>query len=165
MTINDLAVLGASGAAACTDVRNGRIPNVLPAALCVAGAIVTAHEGIWELLPFTGVLVFVLLAGTFAHANGMLGGGDVKLLAAACATLGVHGAIMFLPATLAAGGVLALIFATMRGRLRITFSNLSTLALPLLSGVRPAPLQHGTKMPYALAILAGAITITLLHLA
>jgi Flp pilus assembly protein protease CpaA len=162
---NDLAVLGASAAAACTDVRNGRIPNAIPAALCVIGAIVTAHEGIWGLLPFTGVLVFVLLAGTLAHASGLLGGGDVKLIAVACATLGIHDAQVFLPATFVAGGALALIFATSRGRLRTTFSNISTLAMPMLAGVRPPRLVHGTKMPYGVAIFAGALVAAFLHLA
>lgn len=163
MALNDLAVLGVSAAAACTDVRYGRIPNVLPAALCVVGAIVTVHEGIFGLLAFAGVLVFVLIAGTFAHASRLLGGGDVKLLAASCATLGLHDTPIFLLATLLAGGVLGLAIAARRGRLRATVSNISTLALPMLAGVRPVPLQSGTKMPYGLAIFAGALTIALLH--
>jgi Flp pilus assembly protein protease CpaA len=164
MILTDLAVLGASSVAAWTDMRNRRIPNALSAALCAGGAIVNAHEGIWPFLTFAGVLVLVLFAGTLAHANGMLGGGDVKFLAAACATLGAHDAVIFLLATVIAGGILGLIVATTHGRLRATFSNIVTLALPMFAGVRPVALQSGTKMPYALAILAGALVITLLHL-
>lgn len=164
MPFSDLAVLCASAAAAWTDVRNRRIPNALSAALCAAGAIAAAHEGIWALMPFAGILVLVLVAGTFAHANGVLGGGDVKFLAAACATLGARDAIVFLLATLVAGGVLALIVAAGQRRLRATLSNVATLALPMLAGVRPAPLRQGTKMPYALAILAGALATTFFHL-
>ncbi len=164
MVLTDLAVLASSVAASWTDVRVSRIPNAIPATLCAIGAIAAAHEGIFALLTFAGVLVFVLIAGTLVHANGMLGGGDVKLIAASCATLGVHDATTFVLATLLAGGVLALMVAALRGRLRSTFSNISALATPMLAGVRPAPLQNGTKTPYALAILAGALTVTLLHL-
>ena len=163
MVLNDLAVLAVCAAAACTDMRYGRIPNVLPAALCVAGAIVTAHEGIFGLLAFAGVLVLVLIAGTFAHASRLLGGGDVKLIAASCATLGIHEIPIFLLATLLAGGVLGLSIAALRGRLRATVTNISTLALPRLAGVRPTSPHGGTKMPYALAIFAGALTTVLLH--
>jgi prepilin peptidase CpaA len=163
LPINDLAVMASSAAASWTDMRNCRIPNAIPAALCAIGAVFAAHDGIFALLTFMGILVLVLVAGTFAHASGLLGGGDVKLLAASCATLGIHDTSVFLLATLVAGGALALIIAARRGRLRATFSNISALAMPMFAGVRPAPLAQGSKMPFALAIFAGALVTTLLH--
>lgn len=165
MSFTDLAVVSACAAAAYTDMRSHRIPNALPAALCIAGAIAAAREGPLTLLTFVGILALLLLAGTLLHAGGFVGGGDVKLIAAASATFGLHDSVPFLAATLAAGGVLALVIAFMHGRLRRTIVNVGALALPLFAGVRPAPISTtGTKMPYALAILAGAVAVAVLHL-
>lgn len=116
------------------------------------------------MLTFACVLAALLIAGTCVHAAGLAGGGDVKFLAAACATLGVHDGTVFLAATLVAGGVLAMGTAAWSGRLRETVVNVRAMTLPLFAGVRPAAISSGVTMPYALAFLGGALVVTLTHL-
>lgn len=164
MSPTEILVLVASAAAAYTDVRTHRIPNALPIALCTAGAIATAVRDWHDLGMFAILAIAVLLLGTVLHSLRFLGGGDVKFIAAASATYGIHDAPAFVLATILAGGVIALIYATARGRLAQTVTNLQSMALPALAGVRPTPIEHGTKMPYALAIFAGAIVVALMHL-
>ncbi len=131
--------------AAVGDVARRRIPNALVAALALAGL---ARLG----LGFSGgaplaalgldlavaLIVFAIGAGLFAR--GLLGGGDVKLLAAGSLWLGAAATGAFLMATVLAGGLLAVAY----------------LALRLLhpSGPKPA-------LPYGVAIAAGGILVTL----
>jgi prepilin peptidase CpaA len=162
MTLPAALVLAASLLAAISDVRTRRIPNALVIALFVCGFAVNAFLG-WQHAVLDVVIAFVLLfAGTIAFSLKLIGGGDVKLLAAAAGTFGYPGAPLFIVSTLLCGGVIALIYSAMRGRLRSTIANLQTLALPLFAGSAPARLQTGTPMPYAVAIFAGAcVTVVL----
>ena len=85
--------------------------------------------------------VAVFLIGAAAFRFGVLGGGDVKLLAAGTLWLGAAQAPAFLAMTVLAGGLLALFF----------------IALQLVSrrGGRTAPV-----LPYGVAIAAGGILTT-----
>jgi prepilin peptidase CpaA len=149
-------VLVASLLAAASDLRTRRIPNALVAALFVCGLAVNALTG-WQHVFVDVALAFtILLAGSLAFSLKLIGGGDVKLLAAAAGTLGYPAAMNFIFFTLLCGGIIAVVYAAMRGRLRTTFANVRAIALPMVAGMRPARLQSGIAMPYALAIFAGA---------
>jgi prepilin peptidase CpaA len=163
MSLIDALILVASASAAYTDVRTHRIPNALPIALCLAGAIATFVRDWHGIIAFVTILALALGIGTVLHAQRLLGGGDVKLIAAASAAYGTHDILAFLLATTLAGGIIALVYAAIRGRLSTTLINLQSMAIPALAGVRPTLIQTGTKMPYALAIFAGAITVALMH--
>ena len=102
------------------------------------------------------VVLAVLLAGSLAFSLKLIGGGDIKLLAAACGTLGFPACINFILYTLLFGGVIALIYSAVRGQLRTTLANVHAIALPMFAGASPVRPQSGTAMPYALAIFAGA---------
>ena len=155
-----LLVLVIAAAAAFTDVTRRRIPNQLPALLLCTGFLLQATHG-WQsavvsIVLFLGAFAF----GTFLFSLKLLGGGDVKLIAAACAALGWPLAAGFLLYTILAGGLLGISIAVARGRLRPVFENVKSLAFPLLSGVRPAPISSAVgTMPYGLAIFAGAATL------
>ena len=155
-------VLVIAAAAAYTDVRTRRIPNALPAVLLCAGIVLAALHG-WQsaamsIALFAGVFAF----GTFLFALKLFGGGDVKLIAAACATLGWPHALLFLICTMLAGGLLGLYLSIARGRLRPVLENVKAVAFPLVSGVRPAPITSAVgTMPYGLAIFAGAAALAL----
>ena len=163
MRITDIIVLLASAAAAYTDVSSRRIPNALPIALGVAGLAATLFADPRDVFAFAALLVAALAFGTLLHARGLLGGGDVKLIAAAAATYGLRDAPLFLGATVLAGGVLGLAVVAIRGRFRATVANLAAFTVPVLAGVRPSAIVNGTKMPYALAILAGSLALTIVH--
>ena len=156
MTIAVVLVLAASLLAAASDVRTRRIPDALVIALLVCGLVVNALAG-WQHAALDVAIAFaVLVLGTFAFSLKLIGGGDVKLLAAAAGTLGYPWATTFILYTLLCGGLIAVAYSAMRGRLHSTISNVKTIALPIFAGVRPARLENGTAMPYALAIFAGA---------
>jgi prepilin peptidase CpaA len=153
-------VLCVAAIAAYTDMKTGRIPNVLPASLLVAALILTGLAG-WQSAAISAALfVLVFSLGTLLFSLKLIGGGDVKLLAAAAAALGWPDTAAFLLYTILAGGVLGLIIALARGRLRPMLANMRAMLFPVLSGVRPAPVPSAVgSMPYGLAIFAGAATL------
>lgn len=156
MTIALGAVLVATFAAALCDLRTRRIPNLIPLALAVAGAMLSARAGWPGLATFAGIGAGAILLGLPLFSLRLLGGGDIKLLAAACATLGTADLKVFLLATILCGGALGIAVAARHGRLRATFANVRTMALPVLSGGPLVPVTGGIKMPYGIAIFAGA---------
>jgi prepilin peptidase CpaA len=133
--------------AAITDSLRRRIPNLLSAALALLGAAriglaLAAGGGAMALGVdvLAALAIFVLAA--FAFRFGMLGGGDVKLLAAGVLWLGAAALLPYLAATALAGGVLAVLFV-------------------LWQMVRPARSRDkGPSLPYGVAIAAGGILTT-----
>lgn len=156
MTLNVGLVLAASLLAAAFDLRTRRIPNALVIALFVCGLAVNGLAGWHQMLVQIALTTGILFAGSIAFSLRLIGGGDVKLLAAACGTLGYPEALNLLLYTVLCGGIIALVYSAIRGQLRTTLTNVYAMALPMFAGVRPAKLQTGTAMPYALAIFAGA---------
>ncbi|HEV2262445.1 MAG TPA: prepilin peptidase [Candidatus Rubrimentiphilum sp.] len=158
MTVLLVTVLVAALIGAISDVRTRRIPNALVIALLVCGLIENVALSGWHgAVADLAVVAGVLAAGTLAFSYKLIGGGDIKLLAAAAGTLAYPVGISFILLTLLCGGVLAVIYAAYRGRLGTTLGNVQAVALPLFAGVRPVRPQHGLAMPYALAIFSGAL--------
>lgn len=156
-------VLVIAAVAAYTDVRTRRIPNALPAALLAAGITLHAMHG-WQSAAISiGLFVGVFAFGTFLFSYKLIGGGDVKLIAASAAALGWPDTAAFLLYTMLAGGLLGVALSLAHGRLRAVCGNVKTIVFPMLSGVRPAPLSSSAvgTMPYGLAIFAGAATLAL----
>lgn len=148
-------LLAASAAAAARcDLRTRRIPNVLTFGLAAAAAIAWAMEGPAPFLTALALYVIVLVAGCFPFGRGWIGGGDVKLLAAGAACAGYPGALTFLLVTAVAGGVLALAQAA---RTRRMASVMSTVAYAAASRDFGSLDGGNAKLPYALAIAAGAL--------
>lgn len=163
MTLAAAFVLVASLLAAIADVRTRRVPNALAGALFVSGLALNAFSGWHAVAADLALVAMVIVAGTFAFSMKLIGGGDVKLLAAAAGTLSYPSGVEFLLFTLACGGIVAVVFAALRGRLGATFSNVRAMALPVFAGVAPAPLQSGLAMPYAVAIFCGALCTALVN--
>jgi prepilin peptidase CpaA len=143
-----IAVLAAAAvAAAACDVRSRRIPNALTGALAAAG-VVTA--GLTRGLPGAAValatLAVLLLVGTVAFARGWFGGGDIKLLAAGCCGLVPSQAADFLLFTALCGGLLSL------------YALASSHGLVTMYITRRLP-ATGSRLPYAVAVCGGAISL------
>src|SRR5436309_15928752 len=105
-------------AAAIEDFRRLTIPNLLPAALCLlwpAYAFATAPS-LYGALAAAGCALAVFLVGAVFFARGWLGGGDVKLLAAATLWAGPAGTPQLLVATGLLGGVMTLFLLMPPGR-------------------------------------------------
>jgi prepilin peptidase CpaA len=154
-------VLIAAAVAAYSDLKTRRIPNELAAILLVAGLTLSATRGWQSAAVSIGLCLLVFALGTLLFSFKLIGGGDVKLLAAAAAVLGWPDTVAFLLYTILAGGVLGLATAIVRGRLRPMLSNLKAMLFPVLSGLRPAAVPSAAgSMPYAVAIFVGAAALT-----
>jgi len=147
--------------AAWEDVRTRRIPNLLTgSALLLAIAVHVVLNGGHGLgSSLLGMLVAggLLLPGWLA---GWMGAGDVKLMAAVGAWLGMPLALTALLATLIAGGLVATVVALQRGVLVRTFRNAFWMSAAVVSGGRPAspgPAVRGIRFPFAVAALAGTV--------
>jgi prepilin peptidase CpaA len=179
------AVLVAMLALACReDLRARRIPNAVAVAGAVAGAFwhAAGPAGAWAFDPVAPGAVG--LAGSLAACAGMLaallplyrwrllGGGDVKLLAAVAAVYGgsldrwTH-LVGLLLSVAVAGGVLALVRMADPRRARRVLVHLGALAAGGAARLRggagsgfDARRDSADRLPYALAIAAG----TVLHL-
>ena len=148
--------------AAYSDVRRFEIPNAIPLVLLglyplfAAASPGPAH-------PLTTLLVAVasFVGGAGLFAAGLMGGGDVKLFAAAALWVGPAKCIDFLTLTALAGGVFALILLT--GRVLLTERGRALLArVSTLPSSPPGPLPAFRRpMPYGVAITAAAIAIVL----
>ncbi len=132
-------------AAAVEDAKRLRISNVT-SLVVLAGAVAAALiEGpTWALWQNLAVFVAILVLGTAAFSAGWLGGGDVKLLAAAGLWFDFSSAIWFVAIVFLCGGLIAILYL------------LSRLFGP--SGKR----KKYRRVPYGMAIALGALVVTLL---
>lgn len=142
-----LAAIALFAAAALTDTRTRRIPNLLPAALALLGAVrivvaLAAGGGAAAAAVDLGVTLAVFAAAAVAFGFGLLGGGDAKLLAAGALWLGAGAAGPFLLATVLAGGLLAV------GYLVLGWWR------------RRAGAGDAGGLPYGIAIAAGGILVS-----
>lgn len=134
--------------AAITDIRSRRIPNALPVGLALLGLVrVTAalvtDTAILAALADLGTAFALFALGALAFRQGMLGGGDVKLMAAGGLWLGAASIGAYALLTAMAGGLLALVYLALR------------LAVPV-TGNSDRP----QGLPYGVAIATGGILAT-----
>ncbi|TAM85502.1 hypothetical protein EPN42_14985 [bacterium] len=163
MSLALTAVVVAALAAAVTDALMRRIPNALTVTLALAGLAINAAHGWQSFLASLAIMIAVLAIGMVAHAGGWMGGGDIKLMAAALGTLNVPEGLTFAFYTCLAGGVLAIVFSLLRGRLVQVVRSTVTMGAVLACGAAPAKPANGIKLPYGLAIACGAILVALSH--
>ena len=160
-------VIGASLAAAVSDVTCRRIPNRLTGPLLAGGlawaGCVAGWPGLLDACAACAMLAapYVLL---FLIAGG--GAGDAKLMGAIGAWVGVVAGIVVLAAVAVSGILLAAAFALARKRLRPALANIAGVAFGLgliIAGrgkladgraVLP-PVENMQKIPYGVAILLG----------
>jgi prepilin peptidase CpaA len=143
--------------AALGDVIRFRISNrinlivallYLPAAIWMGSDIVTI---LWHL----GAAATVLVAGIILFSLGMIGGGDVKLLAACGCWTGFAVLPLFLITVALAGGALAIVLLLLRLAVSKRVSESSSLARLL---------GRSRDVPYGVAIAVGGV-VTLPKLA
>lgn len=141
--------------AAAIDVKERRIPNKLCGALALAGIALHVPAGIGPTISAIAALLFALLIGSGIFFAGWLGGGDIKLMAACCALVGLPGSVGLIIVIFVAGAFLSLLAAAWRGRL-----------VPLLRGTFVF-FRHGFTeggagtVPYGVAIAAGSFAYAL----
>ena len=130
-------------AASCWDVLRLRIPNVIPLALALLFALrLYLVPGVEDPLDHILAMGLALLALLPLFALNMLGGGDVKLLAAVALWLGMDRLAALLILVGIVGGLFALLWLAMRWLIRTG----------LRGRTLPPSLQAHAPLPFALPI-------------
>jgi prepilin peptidase CpaA len=163
-----LALLAA--AAAVTDFRSRRIPNLLTlAALAAALLANTAIYGLPGLRFALHGLAFAALLSLPLFLLRAMGGGDVKLLLAVGALVGAANWLAIFAFTSVLGGFFAIAIAIARRRLRHTLASAARLLLTLASARAPHR-QHpqwdvahpqSLRLPYGVVIALGSLAFLL----
>jgi prepilin peptidase CpaA len=131
-------------AAAWTDLKSRTIPNFIPAAVFIvalaACIIMPEMRADWGWRAASFAVMFIL--GFALFVTGVLGGGDVKLLLALSPWVALPRLANLLLFVGVAGGMLALLFV-------------------VVALIRRQPVKAALKqrIPYGVAILAGAVAI------
>ena len=164
MTLIQLAAVVFAGAACVTDLRNGRIPNVLTFGAILLAFIVHASmpQGHGLVHVTSGTLVGLAVFFPFFALGGM-GAGDVKLMAAIGAWLGPMLAVFTALYGAIAGGVMALVVALSAGYLKTALGNLWRMVMHWrVHGLEPVPEltlagNRGPRLAYAVPIFVGLL--------
>ncbi len=152
-TVVMLGLAGLLAAAGCVDVLRLRIPNSLPIAIA-ALFLLTASQFPAEIdwVSHLAAAGTIFAAGAALFAVGGLGGGDVKLFAAAALWSGLPVLPIFLFAVATSGLVLALLLTPLRA---------AGIGRWLSGrGIKAASLERGAGLPYAVAIAAGSVAVS-----
>jgi prepilin peptidase CpaA len=167
-----IALIGLTGIAAITDLYSRRIPNALVVAGFAAGIALNSWlmgwSGLWHSLAGFGLalLLYVLLFLIRA-----MGGGDVKLMAAAGSILGPREWFtLFIFASLA-GGMMAIGMMMARNAFGSSFRNLAHIAKELAHFRAPYKTQpqldianaRALTMPHGVAIAIGAVLLLIIR--
>jgi prepilin peptidase CpaA len=159
-TFRTIALVLTVGVASLTDLRSRRIPNALTLpALLVALLSWFPDAGGGGVLRALLCAVATLFVGLLFQAGGVVGGGDVKLLAAVAA---FSGWVLFrelLIWTALLGGAIALVVLAWHRALLPLLRNLATSAVDLFRwGFTRNPVEgEGHKVPYATIIACGSV--------
>jgi prepilin peptidase CpaA len=130
------------------DIRTRRIPNYLSGLGIVAGGALNAYYfGGDGLLTSAAGLVVTMAALLVPFALGGLGGGDVKMMGAVGALVGLQTALPALLAGLMFGGVIMAIHLARLGRLRQTVATVGTMATSSVLGGSLEPLRVSATQP------------------
>lgn len=157
------------GLAAFIDLRERRIPNRLTAGLALLYPIYVLLSPVPVAWPAAlGLAAVVFLIGLGLFVRDLIGGGDVKLLAALSLWAGPEHFVWFMLVTTLTGGALSLICLWYRrwgGMIEPHLAGLG-LATTTSSGAPPeAPQSVATAsaatLPYAVAISAGGIAVVI----
>ncbi len=154
--------IGLFAAAACGDVRTRRIPNELALGVGALGLLRMIMAGDPGAALYTlGAAAVVFAAASLLFSRGLVGGGDVKFLAAAALLIGYHHLFDFLLLMSLCGALmsLAMLTADKLGPMLRHGPRPAALAVPEKSRGAPERLS----VPYGVAIAAAGIVILALQ--
>ena len=146
-------------AAAVHDLIARTAPNWTAAALAISGLALRLLHGQVLAGLLVGLVVFAVAA--FCWRRGWMGGGDVKLLAAAAIFVPPAEVLTFITAVTMTGGVLALIYLAARRIVRAPSPVRPRSLLARALRVEQWRIRRGGPLPYACAIAAGSLFVLL----
>lgn len=137
--------------AGLNDLTSMKIPNWISGLLILAffPAALVLGQAPLTILTHAGVAALALVVGAGMFALKWIGGGDAKLMAAACLWLGLEGSGMFLLYTGLMGGLFCVLLMFAR-----TYSRPYLLGAP---GWVVQLMEPRGDIPYGVAIAAGAL--------
>lgn len=144
--------------AAAHDILARTIPDWVSVALAASGLVISALNGTLLGAAIAASLVFA--ASILLFRLGLMGGGDVKLLAAVALVVPPGNVLTAIAAVAIAGGGLALVFLVLRPLARRRARTLGHRRLGLLHRGMAAELwriRRGGPLPYAVAIALGTV--------
>ena len=154
---------GSGGASAAVDVWTRRVPNPLTLGIAALGVTLAAtHTSGVSVISSVAGFALGLLLMLPGHVIGATGAGDVKLFAAVGTLLGPTRTGMAFLYTAIAGGVLAVVIAVQRRRLRETVERAATLVRT--GGANVTDIENASvdnRFAYAPAIAIGALAAAL----
>jgi prepilin peptidase CpaA len=142
-------------AAGVNDLSHYRIPNMLPvmlAGLFVIAAMASPYHSV-DWLNYLGAFVLVLVVGMGLWRFGILGAGDVKLLAAAAFWVGLRALPDFLLWVGLSGAAIVVLLLVVRRMVVWIGAGWSVIGRMEL----PRVLVTGEGIPYGVAIAAGGL--------
>ncbi|MDE2229421.1 MAG: prepilin peptidase [Alphaproteobacteria bacterium] len=145
--------------AGVSDFRTLRIPNWLTGALALAfpiGALAAGQPVDWLSHVVAGVAVFVVAAVLFALR--LMGGGDVKLLAATALWIGLGQLLPFLVLVALVGGVFAIVCVVLRHPF-VQATILATLRRLPAFAHKNLPIPYGIPIAVAGVLMAPMLPI------
>lgn len=163
-TIWNAVVVSFALTAATGDIRWRKIPRALTTAGLVAGLAFHIYSGGLSGFASSAVACVIGFAiGLTFFSLGAVGGGDVKLITALGAMLGLSRWVFAMEVAVIAAGLIALIQALRTGRLRQTFINIGeTLRWVFKRGVRAHPVINVSnaamlRAPFGVAAALGTV--------
>lgn len=148
-----LLAIAALGVAALRDVACREIPNRVVAAVALAGVLRQGAIGAPVLAG--SVAGCVLLGAGVLWLRGLMGGGDVKLLAAASLLVPAAAVPALLLAVALCGGLLAALHVGLRGRIAVP--RRAHGAWRRILRCEAWRIRRGAPLPYGVAIALGAV--------
>ena len=146
------------------DIRTERIPNWLVAAgTVVALTLHAVNSGASGLLTSVGGLSIAMVILLPFYIAGVMGAGDVKLMAAVGAFTGVQLALLAVGFAFGIGGLQAVAILVLRGTGRLTWERYHQMGKTILATGRlvyipPGPGDAaGESFPFAIAVGMGTI--------
>jgi prepilin peptidase CpaA len=157
-----VAVAAAGVASSVIDLRTRRVPNGLTVGVASVGIALAAFDGTVVSMPAAlggGALgIALMLPG---HLLGGTGAGDVKLLGAIGTLLGPKATLMAFMYTAIAGGVLGLVVAARRKRVRESLTRSATLVRTRGGNAAEIDAQTTNRFAYAPAVAVGTLVAAL----
>lgn len=161
MTLRYVILLGFMGLlvwAIIADFTSLRIPNRLPLAVALLfAAHATANPGTVDWLGGLLMALIVFVVATVLFHFRVMGGGDVKLMAAVALWAGPQNVLEFLLITSLVGGLLALIAVT---PLRFVLAD----AFEAVGGSKTVRAVFRGVVPYGIAIAVGGFFVAATHM-
>jgi prepilin peptidase CpaA len=151
--------------AAISDVAWGKIPRIFTLTALIAG--LAFHWATGQVLSAAAAAFIGFGIGLTLFRLGAIGGGDVKLITALGALLGLGRWALAMEVALVAAGVIALIQVCRRGLVRQTFRNMGQLLRGVFTrGLVADPVinirnKALVRMPFGLAAALGTLAAVL----